>query len=114
MHEASLVAGLIRGVTEQLAERAIAGRVVAVHLRVGRLTAAVPESLELFFGALTPGTALEGARLVVEQVPVRCACRACGAEFAVRDTKFACDRCGSGDVSVVAGRELLVEAVEVE
>lgn len=43
-------------------------RVTSVKLRIGELTGVTPASLTACVGLLSPGTALEGAALEVEQV----------------------------------------------
>ena len=114
MHEASIVSSLIREVSDRIDDGRLEGSVRAVYLRVGRLTATIPTSLRFFFDVLKRETALEGARLEIEEVPVACVCRGCGTRFEVRHSSFRCTQCLSLDVEVVAGRELMIQAVEVE
>jgi hydrogenase nickel incorporation protein HypA/HybF len=60
----------------------------------------------------TAGTRLEGATLELETVPGRIACRTCEAESRCDDHVLLCG-CGSADVSVVAGDDLVVTSVAV-
>lgn len=64
------------------------------------------------FELATQGTPLEGAALKNEETTGRASCRSCGEEFDVADLILLC-RCGSADVRVIAGRELLVTSVEM-
>ena len=89
-------------------------RVATVEVRVGRLRQVVPSALELAFALLAEGTAAEGAELVLEDVPVRVACRSCAAESRAEGFPLECRGCGSVDVDVVGGEELQVEALELE
>ena len=76
MHEV----GLMETALEMaFAARASAGasRIHRMRLRVGALSGVVPDALEMAFAAATPGTAADGAELIVEEVPV--VCRASGA-----------------------------------
>ena len=110
MHELSLAESVVT-----IASRHAAGRrVYRVHLKVGHLRQVVPSALEFAFELLTPGTELEGAELVMEPVPAAGICRACGAESELDAFPLACARCGSLDVDVVRGEELLVEELELE
>lgn len=114
MHEASIVACMIGELTDRIDDGRLEGRVSAVYIRVGGLTAAIPASLRLFFDVLKRETALEDARLEIEEVPVACECRSCGTRFEIHHPSFRCARCRSLDVVVVTGRELVIQAVEVE
>jgi hydrogenase nickel incorporation protein HypA/HybF len=95
-------------------EHAQGRRVTAIEVKIGRLRQVVPEALAFAFELTTAETELEGANLVVEHVPARVDCRACGAETEVAEFPLACASCGSADVDVVAGDELLVETLELE
>ena len=60
------------------------------------------------------GTALEGAELVMEEVPVVTRCRECGAECTLEKPAFSCQACGSGGIDVISGRELDITSLEME
>ena len=110
MHELSIAQAVV-----EIAERQARGRrVAAVELRVGRLRQVVPSALEFSWELVTEGTVAEGSELRIVDVPVRIACRACGAESRMDDFPLVCAGCGSLDVDVVAGEELQVEALEVQ
>jgi hydrogenase nickel incorporation protein HypA/HybF len=110
MHELALAEAIVRTVTEH----AGGDRVAKVELRVGHLRQVVPGALAFAFEVVAKGTPAEGAELEIEAVPVRVACRACGAESDVDGFPLSCPACGSGETDVVAGEELLVEAIELE
>ncbi len=110
MHELAIAEAVAAAV-----ERHAAGReVTRVELRVGHLRQVVPSALEFSFAVVTRGTPLDGAALAIEEVPARTHCRACGARSVQAGFPLACGDCGSLDVEVIAGEELLVEAFEVE
>jgi hydrogenase nickel incorporation protein HypA/HybF len=85
-----------------------------IELKVGHLRQVVPSALEFSFELLTNGTPLEGAELVIEDVPARGRCRECGVETEMRTFPFQCSRCGGVDLEIQAGEELLVDALELE
>jgi hydrogenase nickel incorporation protein HypA/HybF len=89
-------------------------RVTSVEVKVGRLRQVVPDALEFAFELVATGTNVEGAMLEVEQVPARVRCSRCGTENEASDFPLACASCGSVDVTVVGGDELLVESLELE
>ena len=114
MHEASIAQNVIDSVQTLIEEGKVSGTVRTVALRVGKLTAVVPENLTFMFSVLTEGGPLQGVRLEIEQVSVRSACVACGFEEELQEPRFLCGACGSAEVKLLSGRELLIQFVEVE
>jgi hydrogenase nickel incorporation protein HypA/HybF len=109
MHELALAQSIAA-----IAEAHSSGRrVEKVEVKVGHLRQVSPSALAFGFELVVKGTDLEGAELAIEQVPVRIACRACGDESALVGFPLTCPACGSGEVAVTGGDELLVEAVEL-
>ena len=110
MHELSLAGAVVAIARDHARGR----RVAAVDVRIGRLRQVVPEALEFAFELVAAGTEVEGAELRVEHVPVRVRCARCEIESEAPEFPLACAGCGSVDVDVVAGDELLVESLELE
>jgi hydrogenase nickel incorporation protein HypA/HybF len=98
MHELSIADAVVR-----IAARHAAGRrVTRVEVKVGHLRQVVPDSLAFAFELVAGGTVLEGAELVLEEVPAAGRCRTCGAA------------CAGLDVEVIRGEELQVDSLELE
>jgi hydrogenase nickel incorporation protein HypA/HybF len=113
VHELSICEGIIEVATAALERLARPlPRVSCVTVRIGRLTAVVPDSLRYHFDLLIPGTALEGAALVIDDIPIRACCAGCGARFEIEVLSFSCPRCGSGLVELLSGRELEVVSLD--
>jgi hydrogenase nickel incorporation protein HypA/HybF len=111
MHELSIAAAVVES-AEDAARRHGASSVTAVRLRVGELSGVVADALRFSFEVVTEGTALAGARLLVEHVPARARCASCGLEFAPgTPLRLWCPECGESATELVAGREL--EIVDV-
>ena len=114
MHELSIAMKVIDEVAKQVAG-ARGGRVLAITLRIGRLSCVQEGALRLSFELASADTELSGARLEIIDVPVRIWCPACGAEQELPGVQsLACPECGrlSGDIR--AGRELDLESIEME
>ena len=113
MHEFSIAARLVQ-LVEEHARKAGARRVVSVKVLAGRLTGVVPRLLKEAFEFCSEGTLAEGADLVIEEPPLRCRCKGCGAEYEPEGLSLRCPQCGAGNFEILSGRELLLERVEVE
>ena len=74
MHELSIMESALNLALEQ-ARKNGAVRVHALRLRIGALSGVVPDALQFAFEALTPGTAAEGAELLIDNVPARFWCQ---------------------------------------
>jgi len=108
MHELAITESVVAQVGERLPE----ARVATVTLEIGRLSGVVADSVRFCFDLCTPGTPLEGARLEIIEVPGAGRCRSCGAPLPLADLVAMCE-CGSFDVEIVGGQELLIKQVEV-
>jgi hydrogenase nickel incorporation protein HypA/HybF len=110
MHELSIADALVAIAARHAGER----RVVRVEVKLGHLRQVVPQALEFAFGLVAEGTPVEGAELVMEIVPAAGRCRACGAEGELNGFPLLCSACGSPDLELTQGEELLVDALELE
>ena len=112
MHELSIATAIVEQAGE-IARADGAGDVSSVTVRVGELAGVVPDALHFAFEVARDGTALSGARLVVEQVPAQAWCGECAAEFAVGMPPFFwCPRCDRPSQELRTGRELEITGVE--
>ena len=110
MHELAIAQSMF-----EIARRHARGlRVTRVDVRVGRLRQVVPTSLSFAFEVIAQGTELEGAELVIEQVPAAGTCRECGSHTVLPDFPLMCSACGGLDVDVTEGEELQVDSISVE
>ncbi|MCL6431840.1 MAG: hydrogenase maturation nickel metallochaperone HypA [Anaerolineae bacterium] len=113
MHELSVTQALLSIVLEH-AEKAGAKRVIAVDLKVGEISGVVDDSVRLYFEFLSRDTPAAGARLHFTHVRARLLCRGCGSEFEPGEAEWLCPQCGATGGQLIAGRELMVESIEVE
>jgi hydrogenase nickel incorporation protein HypA/HybF len=108
MHELSITESLIDAVLDRTGDR----QVTLVNLRIGPLSGVLPDALRFCFEVASEGTTLAGASLNIDEPQGRARCRTCGDVFGLDDLILLCP-CGSADVEVVSGRELMVTSVEV-
>ncbi|MEN6451334.1 MAG: hydrogenase maturation nickel metallochaperone HypA [Thermoguttaceae bacterium] len=114
MHELAIVEALIDQVKETLDRTGEQGRVMRVDLSIGRLSGVSCQSLQFAFRLLAPGTAVEGAEIAIEEPKASCSCHACHASVEIDDLVAECPRCGSGDIVIDGGRDLILQSIEVE
>lgn len=114
MHELSIAENIVDTVTESLAAYPGA-HVVAVRLRIGVLAAVIEDSLQFCWGLATQDTVLAGTRLAVKTLPLLVHCARCGEDAELEGVQsFRCPRCGEPAAEIRQGRELEVEAIEIE
>ena len=108
VHELSICTALA-SIVEHHAE----GRpVTCVHLDVGHLRQVVPDTLRYSWEVVVADTALQGSVLDIDHIPAVIACGRCGARTTLEVPVFRCP-CGSTDVQVAAGNELLVTSLDL-
>jgi hydrogenase nickel incorporation protein HypA/HybF len=120
VHELAVTQSILQVALEHAAE-AGAQRIECINLRVGDLSGVVGESVQFYFDFISRGTAAEGAELVLERVPARFRCRACGMEYEPLPEEagrpglsWTCPACGELLPEVIGGREMFVDSIEVE
>jgi hydrogenase nickel incorporation protein HypA/HybF len=109
MHEMALATGIL-GVVLDVADEEPVQR---VRVRVGTLQRVVPDSLQFSFRLLADGTPASDALLEIKQVPARIRCKTCGAKTTLKAALFACKFCGTSNVEILSGDELVVDALHL-
>jgi hydrogenase nickel incorporation protein HypA/HybF len=119
MHEFGLMEDVVRHALD-VVEREGAGPATRVLLEVGEYARASRASLEAAFDVLTRGTAIEGARMEIVDIPARLRCEACGLEGTPEKLEveadpalLLCPDCG-GLLSVTQGGGVVLKAVVTE
>ena len=109
MHELSLCQSIGTIVRNAAGDR----KVEVVHLQVGQLRQVVPDTLVYCWGVVNDGTVCEGSALDIEHVPGELTCADCGERTRLVELRILCAACGSTNVTVTAGEELLVTSIEL-
>ncbi len=113
MHELSIAISLV-----ELActEAGVLGdvRVDALHLRLGPLAGVVEDALLFSFDLVAEGTAIHGARLAIEHVPLTVHCPRCDEERHPASIQhLRCPVCDPPTPDVLRGKELELFALEI-
>jgi len=114
MHEMGIAMEILRIVQASIPADMIDARVRRVNLKVGRLSAVVPESLRFCFGVVAEKTQVAGAELAIEEIPVDVRCSDCGKKWIIETPVFVCPACNSGRIEMLSGRELDIDSIEIE
>jgi hydrogenase nickel incorporation protein HypA/HybF len=88
--------------------------VIRLDLVIGRLSGVYVGAIRFAFELLSPGTLVEWAELRIAEPNARCRCAACGAFVEIDELAPRCPACGSSDVAIEGGQELLLETIELE
>jgi hydrogenase nickel incorporation protein HypA/HybF len=90
-------------------------RVIALHLKLGPLSGVVKEALTFSYDVACEGTALEGSRLIIEDVPVMIHCSGCDKNQVIETIQSVrCPECGDLSAAIIQGRELELVALELD
>jgi hydrogenase nickel incorporation protein HypA/HybF len=113
MHEMGIALQIVEIATASIPPHLAGGRVRAVNLKLGKLSAVVADSLQFCFEAAARDTVLESACLHITEVPIRARCSACCREWIIETPDFICPACRGGDIELLSGRELDIESIEL-
>jgi hydrogenase nickel incorporation protein HypA/HybF len=113
MHEMSIAQSLVDILNEEMVKNR-AKVLRSVKLNIGQLSAIVPESLSFCFEIIVSGTAMEGAELVMEMIPLKGVCLDCEKAFEIEDYAFSCPHCSSANIKTTAGQDLSIVEMEVD
>ncbi|KAA3634451.1 MAG: hydrogenase maturation nickel metallochaperone HypA [Calditrichaeota bacterium] len=113
MHELSIASSIIDSVTKEVKKHDVRS-VYEIKLRIGELTAVVPDSLRFGFESLVKDTFLEHTQLTIETSKIEGECIDCKRGFTVENFNFICPHCSSKQVDIISGNELEILSIEIE
>lgn len=74
----------------------------------------MPAAFDFAFESLSVGTLFNGARLIVETLPISARCQACGQEFTSPALPLVCPSCAGREVEVTGGDEVYLTSIDFE
>jgi hydrogenase nickel incorporation protein HypA/HybF len=114
MHEMGIAQEIIDIVRASIPADQPHARVIRIHLKVGKLSALVAESLRFCFGVIVQDTPLAGAELAIEEIPVTARCDGCGHQWTLEKPVFVCPACSGTQIVMLTGREMDIESIEID
>jgi hydrogenase nickel insertion protein HypA len=121
MHEFSIATSLVDTLLE-FAQENRHGKLLEVHLRIGKLRAISIEQLKFSYHVLAKGKFLAGSKLIVEETPATIHCPECDFRdgFDVVDDSYhfalptlTCPKCGAA-VNLEGGDEVVITKVRMQ
>lgn len=113
VHELSLAQSIL-GEALQQASLHGAERIVSIRLRIGELSAVVPDALTFSFSIVAEGTVAQDAQILIDHVPWCVRCLQCKTEYHVCEGLPSCPTCRTQGGDTVSGRELQIMEMDVE
>jgi hydrogenase nickel incorporation protein HypA/HybF len=108
MHELGLCTSIVDAIEKRAGERPVAH----VRVRVGRLHHVHPEAFDQSFALAAVGTVVEDAATDLVMIPIVAHCGRCEARWECDDVPLSCPTCGSVNIDLVGGDELVLESIE--
>jgi hydrogenase nickel incorporation protein HypA/HybF len=108
MHELAIAQDVVDTVLDRMPDAPIA----EVRLTVGKLSGIAADALRFCFELVTSDTVLDGATLVIDEPAGAARCQTCGSEFRLDSLILLC-ACGSANVHILSGDQLLINSVRV-
>ena len=113
MHEMGIAMQIVEIAAASIPADMAGAKVERVNLKIGKLSAVVPDSLRFCFEIASQDTPLCEAKLNIEEVPVVIHCQDCNSQWTISEPVFICRSCKSSSIEVVSGRELDIDSIEV-
>ena len=113
MHEMAIAEGILN-IALDYAEKNRAKKIQEIGLLLGEMSGVETDALEFSFHMIAKGTMASEAELAIRKVPLRGKCNQCGKEFHIGHYDFRCPECKDGVLTLLSGREMQVEYLEVD
>ncbi len=124
MHELSLITNALDIAKESMKKHGLT-RLISLKFCHGELSQVVPEAMFSLFDLMIENTELQGAKLELEEIPLKLACGACKNEFSPQrkspknrqsiGANFECPACKeSQGHTILTGKELYIAQIEAE
>jgi len=88
-------------------------RITDLYLSIGELSSIIDDSVQFYWDIVAQGTLAEGATLHFRRIEAEFKCLDCEHQYKPTGD-MSCPACGSKQVRISAGEEMLVESLEVE
>lgn len=112
MHELGILNAMVHTIEDTLADEDYTA-VEKIVVEVGELSGIVPRYLEECWPAARYKTSMENTQLELRVVPGMVKCRDCGRVFNGVAEDLACPGCGSSDMEMLSGNDMIITEIVV-
>lgn len=113
MHELSVTQGILK-ICQDEQNKAKFKKINEIRIMVGELTGLVPNCIDYYFDIISKGTVAEGAKLIINKVPIKIKCNECNNISQIGKGQYGCPVCKSNNIKIINGKEFYVDSLEVE
>ncbi len=113
MHEFSVTTSLL-DLAIKHAQEANAQRITDLYLVIGQLSSIIDDSVQFYWNIVSENTIAAGSQLHFRRIPAEALCLKCDTRYLLNEREFACPKCDSEQVRIVAGEEFYLESMDVE
>ena len=113
MHELSVTEGILKICKDEEKKNNFKS-IKEIRIKVGELTGLVPSCIDYYFNVISKDTVAEGAKLIVEKLPIKIECRECLYEGEIPKGNYTCPKCNSYKIKIKNGKEFYVDSLEGE
>ncbi len=115
MHEFSICRAIVDAVLDELSKLGPGrGRLARVRIVAGASRQIAPENIVMAYEAMIKNTPADGSILEIESRPITARCGRCGWTGEIKGFAYMCGSCGAGDIELTGGKELFLDALEIE
>ena len=121
MHEFSIASSLVDSLLELAKKDHLQGKLIEVHLRIGKLRAISIEQLKFSYKVLAKDKFLKGSKLEIQESPAMIHCPECGLKenFKLFDDSYhfgvptlSCPKCGA-TVNLEGGDDVVITKLRI-
>lgn len=120
MHELSMADAIVKTAVD-VAEKNDAQKIIEITIEIGGLALLNPEQLRFMVDVLSEDTLLEGANIIIEEIPIEIKCNSCNYEGLAGDDELdhympivKCPECEDVSIKIIKGRECNVKNIKIE
>lgn len=113
MHELSIVQDLLK-LCETNALQQKCSKISIVEVKIGKLSGVEPHYLKSTFDTFKTGTICSNAQLILTIEDISVKCPDCGYIGTISSGVFTCPSCGSKNLEVTGGEDLVLMRLEME
>ena len=116
MHELPVTESILKIVLKH-ADKNNVRQVMAIHLRIGKLSDLEDDWIQRYFDYLSKGTVAQGAKLIIERTPIILQCTSCNTSYEADMATIGdavCPACGQTESTLISGREYYIKDMEVQ